>query len=153
LQKIRDLQDESLRAHGQGFAAFIAWTLQIDNTSLGAGKERDVFGASAIEYLRLVAVARLFLDNFDHIQASWPTQGTKLAQVALEFGCDDFGSTMMEENVVSAAGTSLCSVAEVALQRSIHDAGYVPAQRDSRYRILRHVDRVPDPAPPRRVRA
>jgi len=153
LQKLRDLQDESLRTHGRGFAAFIAWTLQIENTSLGAGKERDKLGASAIDYLRLVALARLFLDNFDHIQASWPTQGTKLAQVALEFGCDDFGSTMMEENVVSAAGTSLCRVAEVALQRSIEDAGYVPAQRDSRYRTLRHIEKVPDPAVPRRVRA
>lgn len=151
LQKLRDLQDESLGTHGNGFAAFIAWTLQIENTSLGAGKERERFGASAHEYLRLVAVARLFLDNFMHIQASWPTQGTKLAQVALEFGCDDFGSTMMEENVVSAAGTSLCSVAEVALQRSIHGAGYVPVQRDSRYNTLRVVHRVPDPASPRRA--
>ena len=150
LQKLRDLQDESVRSHGNGFTAFIAWTLQIENTSLGASKERESFGASAHEYLRLVAVARLFLDNFAHIQASWPTQGTKLAQVALEFGCDDFGSTMMEENVVSAAGTSLCSVAEVALQRSIHGAGYVPAQRDSRYHILRTIHRVPNPASPRR---
>jgi len=153
LLKLRTLQDESLRRHGAGFAAFIAWTLQIENTSLGASKERGLFGASAHEYLRLVALARLFLDNFDHVQASWPTQGTKLAQVALEFGCDDFGSTMMEENVVSAAGTSLCSVAEIALQRGIQEAGYVPAQRDSRYRILRRIDKVPDPAAPRRVRA
>jgi cyclic dehypoxanthinyl futalosine synthase len=151
LQRLRDLQDESLAAHGNGFVAFIAWTLQIENTSLGASRERDAFGAGAHDYLRLVAVARLFLDNFDHVQASWPTQGTRLAQVALEFGCDDFGSTMMEENVVSAAGTSLCSVSEVALQRCIAGAGYVPAQRDSRYNILRVVSRVPQPAAPRRL--
>ena len=152
LLRLRDLQDESLRAHDNGFAAFIAWTLQIENTSLGGSKERERYGTSAHEYLRLVAMARLFLDNFDHIQASWPTQGPQLAQVALEFGCDDFGSTMMEENVVSAAGTSLCSVAEVSLQRYIQDAGYLPAQRDSRYDILRIIHRVPDPASPRRQR-
>ncbi len=153
LLRLRELQDESLAAHGNGFAAFIAWTLQIENTSLGSSRERDTLGASAHEYLRLVAVARLFLDNIDHIQASWPTQGTRLAQVALEFGCDDFGSTMMEENVVSAAGTSLCSVAEVALQQSIAGAGYVPAQRDSRYNILRVVSGPMAPASPRRQRS
>jgi cyclic dehypoxanthinyl futalosine synthase len=152
LLKLRDLQDESLHEHGNGFAAFIAWTLQTSNTSLGASKEREALGAGAHDYLRLVAVARLFLDNITHIQASWPTQGVKLAQVALEFGCDDFGSTMMEENVVSAAGTSLCSVAEVELQRAIQGARYTPAQRDTRYNILRVIHTVPQPAGSRRVR-
>lgn len=152
LQKLRDLQDESLAAHGNGFGAFIAWTLQIENTSLGASKERERFGVGAQDYLRTVAIARLFLDNFEHVQASWPTQGVRLAQVALEFGCDDFGSTMLEENVVSAAGTSLCSVAELNLQRNIQAAGFVPAQRDSRYNILRVVHDVPEPAAPRRQR-
>jgi len=152
LQKLRDLQDESLAAHGNGFGAFIVWTLQVENTSLGASKERERYGAGAQEYLRSVAIARLFLDNIDHVQASWPTQGVRLAQVALEFGCDDFGSTMMEENVVSAAGTSLCSVAEISLQRNIQAAGYVPAQRDSSYNVLRVVERVPEPASPRRER-
>ena len=96
--------------------------------------------------------AESILDNIPHIQASWPTQGVKLAQVALEFGCDDFGSTMMEENVVSAAGTSLCSVAEIELQRAIQGARYTPAQRDTRYNILRVIHTVPQPAGSRRVR-
>jgi len=153
LQKLRDLQDESLRAHGNGFTAFIAWTLQTENTSLGRSKARDELGASAQDYLRLTAVARLFLDNVPHIQASWPTQGVRMAEVALEFGCDDFGSTMLEENVVSAAGTSLRQVAEITLQKSIRGAGYVPAQRDSRYNVLRVIDQVPSPAAPRRPAA
>jgi cyclic dehypoxanthinyl futalosine synthase len=152
LQRLRDLQDESLRTHGNGFTAFIAWTLQTENTPLGRSKNRDAYGATAQEYLRLTAVARLFLDNFPHVQASWPTQGLRLAEVALEFGCDDFGSTMLEENVVSSAGTSLRHVAEITMQRHIRGAGYTPAQRDSRYRILRVVERVPEPAPSRRPR-
>ena len=151
LQKLRDLQDESQGTHGRGFTAFIAWTLQTDNTPLGRSKGREEYGASANEYLRLAAIARLFLDNFEHVQASWPTQGLRLAEVALEFGCDDFGSTMLEENVVSAAGTSLRHVAEISMQRHIRGAGYVPAQRDSRYNLLRIVERVPEPAPARRL--
>jgi len=151
LQKLRDLQDESRRAHGRGFTAFIAWTLQTENTPMGRSKGREEYGASANEYLRLAAVARLFLDNFEHVQASWPTQGLRLAEVALEFGCDDFGSTMLEENVVSAAGTSLRHVAEISMQRHIRGAGYIPAQRDSRYNLLRIVERVPEPAPARRL--
>jgi cyclic dehypoxanthinyl futalosine synthase len=118
---------------------------------MGRSKGREEYGASASEYLRLTAVARLFLDNFAHVQASWPTQGPRLAEVALEFGCDDFGSTMLEENVVSAAGTSLRRVAEITMQRHIRDAGYTPAQRDSRYNVLRVVNQVPDPARSRRA--
>ena len=151
LQRVRDLQDESLSAHGRGFVAFIAWTLHVDNTPLGRGKSQDEYGASAQEYLRNVAVARLFLDNFAHVQASWPTQGLRLAEVALEFGCDDFGSTMLEENVVSAAGTSRRQVEEILIQRHIHGAGYTPAQRDSCYNVLRQVECVPEPAAPRRA--
>jgi cyclic dehypoxanthinyl futalosine synthase len=151
LQRLRDLQDESLTARGRGFSAFIAWTLQIENTPMGRSKGRDEYTAGAGEYLRLVSMARLFLDNFAHVQASWPTQGLRLAEVALEFGCDDFGSTMLEENVVSAAGTSLRNVAEITMQKHIHAAGYMPAQRDTSYRILRVVDRVPDPSPARRT--
>jgi cyclic dehypoxanthinyl futalosine synthase len=150
LQKLRDLQDESRVAHGNGFGAFIAWTLQVENTPLGRSKNRDAYGASGTDYLRLVGMARLFLDNIPHVQASWPTQGVKLAQVALEFGCDDFGSTMMEENVVSSAGTSLRNVAEIAIQRQVAAAGYTPAQRNTRYEVLRVIDRVPSPAAPRR---
>jgi cyclic dehypoxanthinyl futalosine synthase len=152
LAKLRDLQDESLRQHGHGFGAFIAWSLQVENTPMGRSKARYEYGASAHDYLRLAAVARLFLDNFTHIQASWPTQGLRMAEVALEFGCDDFGSTMLEENVVSAAGTTLRNAAEIAIQRHIHGAGFTPAQRDSRYNILREISHVPDAAPPRRGR-
>ncbi len=150
LLKLRELQDESLRLHGHGFTAFIAWSLQVENTPLGRGKSRWEYGASAHDYLRLASTARLFLDNFTHIQASWPTQGLRMAEIALDFGCDDFGSTMLEENVVSSAGTTLRNVAEIAIQRHIHGAGFTPAQRDSRYNILRTIDKVPDPAPPRR---
>jgi dehypoxanthine futalosine cyclase len=152
LQRLRDLQDESLARHGRGFTAFIAWTLQVENTPMGRSKNREDYGASTHEYLRTTAMARLFLDNFAHVQASWPTQGLKVAEIALEFGCDDFGSTMLEENVVSAAGTSLRHVAEISIQRHIQGAGYRPAQRDSSYRILRLVERVPEPAAPRRSR-
>ena len=151
LQRLRDLQDESLAAGHNGFGAFIVWTLQTENTSLGRSRNSDSYGAGATDYLRIVAMARLFLDNVPHVQASWPTQGVQLAQVALEFGCDDFGSTMLEENVVSSAGTKLRSVAELELQRGIAGAGYTPAQRDTGYNTLRVIDQVPSPASPRRA--
>jgi len=150
LQRLRDLQDESLAAGHKGFGAFIVWTLQTENTSLGRSRNSDAYGANATEYLRIVAMARLFLDNMPHVQASWPTQGVQLAQVALEFGCDDFGSTMLEENVVSSAGTKLRSVAELELQRGIAGAGFTPVQRDTSYNTLRVIDTVPSAAAPRR---
>ncbi|HOC31894.1 MAG TPA: hypothetical protein PKK84_06605, partial [Armatimonadota bacterium] len=94
--------------------------------------------ATSFDYLRIAAVARLVLDNIPHIQASWVTQGPRIAQIALKFGVDDFGSTMMEENVVSSTGVSfLMPIAEI--QRIIRDAGYVPQLRDTQYRPL------PDP--------
>jgi dehypoxanthine futalosine cyclase len=148
--RLRDLQDDSRAAGHKGFGAFIVWSLQTENTSLGRSRNRDSYGAGPIDYLRVVAMARLFLDNIPHIQASWPTQGVQLAQVALHFGCDDFGSTMLEENVVSSAGTKLRSVAELELQRGIAAAGFTPAQRDTSYSILRIIDSVPQPAEPRR---
>jgi cyclic dehypoxanthinyl futalosine synthase len=150
LLRLRDLQDETQSANGKGFGAFIVWSLQTENTSLGRSRNSDIYGASATDYLRVVSMARLFLDNIPHIQASWPTQGVKLAQVALEFGCDDFGSTMLEENVVSSAGTKLRSVAELELQRGIADAGFTPVQRDTSYNSLRVIDDVPSLAAPRR---
>jgi dehypoxanthine futalosine cyclase len=150
MQRLRDLQDESRTAGHAGFGAFIVWSLQTENTSLGRSRNRDAYGAGPLDYLRVVAMARLFLDNIPHIQASWPTQGVQLAQVALHFGCDDFGSTMLEENVVSSAGTKLRSVAELELQSGIASAGFTPAQRDTSYAILRVIDSVPSPAAPRR---
>ena len=96
LQRVRDVQDET-----GGFTAFIPWTFQRENTALGRKIKEEPTG---IDYLKMLAVSRLFLDNVEHIQSSWLTQGLKLGQVALRFGADDMGSIMIEENVVSAAG-------------------------------------------------
>ncbi|RIL08273.1 MAG: dehypoxanthine futalosine cyclase [Proteobacteria bacterium] len=140
LQRLRDLQDRSLEKGQRGFNCFISWTLQFDrNTSLGRSKNAAFMGASATEYLRNVALCRIFLDNITHHQASWPTLGPDIAQVALHFGCDDIGSTMMEENVVSAAGgpsKSKWSMSPEELRGHIRGAGFTPAQRNSSFEIL-----------------
>jgi cyclic dehypoxanthinyl futalosine synthase len=125
LVKLRDIQDET-----HGFTAFIPWTYQPGNTELG-GKS-----ATAVEYLKTLALSRIMLDNFDNIQASWVTPGAKIAQVALEFGANDFGSTMIEENVVAAAGITF-RMTRQEIVHLIRDAGYFPAQRDTRYNILK----------------
>ena len=130
LQHLRDLQDET-----SGFTAFITWSFQPDHTDL-AGDSARWGGAKAtgFDHLRTVAVARLFLDNFDHFQASWVTQGPKIAQVSLRYGIDDFGSTMLEENVVSAAGTSHTDHMTLGeMKRLIVEAGFTPQRRDTRY--------------------
>lgn len=134
LQRIRDVQDET-----GGFTAFIPWTFQRENTALGRKITEEPTG---IDYLQMLAVSRLFLDNIQHIQASWLTQGLKLGQTALGFGADDMGSIMIEENVVSAAGASTCAN-EAELRYQIREAGYRPQQRDILYN---DVDRegVPD---------
>src|SRR5437588_31798 len=124
LMKTRDLQDET-----GGFTAFIPWSFQPDGTEL-AGER-----ASAFDYLRTVAVSRLMLDNIPHMQASWVTQGPKVAQVALRYGLNDFGSTMMEENVVSSAGCAFTMPIE-EIERLIRDAGYEPMRRTTQYRLL-----------------
>lgn len=124
LMKTRDLQDET-----GGFTAFIPWSFQPDGTEL-AGER-----ASAFDYLRTVAVSRLMLDNIPHLQASWVTQGPKIAQVALAYGLDDFGSTMMEENVVSSAGCAFTLPIE-ELERLIRGAGYTPLRRTTQYARL-----------------
>ena len=131
LIRLRDLQDESLAFNGNGFTSFICWSYQPDNTAMGGSR------APGAEYLRMVALSRLMLDNFEHISASWPSQGPALACAALKCGADDFGSTMMEENVVSAAGADVgtCMTVE-QIHEQIREAGFVPAQRDSRYHIL-----------------
>ncbi len=140
LHQLRQLQDRSLAAGSRGFNAFISWPVQIEGTPLGRSKFREEYGATPSEYLRHTAIARIFLDNVLHMAASWPTLGAKVGQVAVHFGCDDFGSTMIEENVVSAAGaptrvSPMMSVAEI--HRQIRGAGFFPAQRDSSYNILR----------------
>jgi cyclic dehypoxanthinyl futalosine synthase len=124
LVRLRDLQDET-----KGFTAFIPWTYQPGNTELGGRS------ATAVEYLKVLALSRIMLDNFANIQASWVTQGAKIAQVALEFGANDFGSTMIEENVVAAAGISF-RMTRQEIVNIIKDAGYIAAQRDTRYNIL-----------------
>ena len=129
LQRIRDLQDET-----GGFTAFIPWTFQRENTALGRRIKEELTG---MDYLRMLAVSRLFLDNVEHIQSSWLTQGLKLGQVALRFGADDMGSIMIEENVVSAAGAHN-EADEKMLRYLIREAGFRPQQRDILYQ---HVNR------------
>lgn len=134
LRKLRDLQDQT-----EGFISFIAWTFQPGNTALDPSNNRDIKLATAHEYLRLVSITRLFLDNFKHIQASALTQGDKIAQISLNFGADDIGSIMLEEKVVASAG---CNVAlehsEKELVRAISESGHTPFQRDTMYNELRH---------------
>lgn len=124
LQRIRDLQDET-----GGFTAFIPWTFQRENTALGRKIKDEPTG---MDYLKMLAVSRLFLDNIDNFQSSWLTQGLRLGQVALRFGANDMGSIMIEENVVSAAGANN-RADEKMLQFLIHEAGFTPRQRDILY--------------------
>jgi cyclic dehypoxanthinyl futalosine synthase len=125
LIKIRDLQDET-----GGFTAFICWPFQPGNTRLPGGD------GSAHAYLRMLSVARLGLDNVQHLQASWPTMGAAVGQAALHFGADDFGQVMFEENVVSAAGT-VYQMDAAAIERHVRAAGFTPVRRDMRYQRLR----------------
>lgn len=121
---------KEVQARTGGFTAFICWPLQPENTEMADTPKTD-----AVTYLRTQAIARIVLDNVPNIQASWVTMGMKIGQVALRFGANDFGSLMMEENVVSAAGTThRTSLAE--MQRLIADAGYVPKKRRQDYTIL-----------------
>ncbi len=129
LDAIRSLQDRT-----GGFTAFIPWSFQPGNTELFRIK-KTIVPASAIEYLKTLALSRLYLDNIKNIQASWVTQGLKVAQVALRFGANDFGSTMLEENVVKAAGVSY-RVNKDDIIKAIRSAGFRPAQRDTYYRII-----------------
>ena len=115
LLRLRELQDES---RGAGFTAFITWSYQPDHTELGGAE------ATGVEYLRTLAIARLVLDNFDNLQASWVTQGGKVGQLSLAFGANDMGSVMIEENVVRAAGASYC-MDEIEIVRNIENAGFV----------------------------
>jgi len=124
LLRLRDLQDET-----GGFTAFITWSYQPDHTEL-AGRE-----ATGVEYLRTLAMARLVLDNFDNLQASWVTQGGKVGQLSLAFGANDMGSVMIEENVVRAAGAAYC-MDEVEIVRNVEDAGFVAKRRNMHYDIL-----------------
>jgi cyclic dehypoxanthinyl futalosine synthase len=124
LRRLRDLQD---RTHG--FTAFICWTFQAEHTRL------RVPTAGAHEYLRTQALARIFLDNFPNVQSSWVTQGPQIGQVALKYGANDFGSVMMEENVVSQAGATF-RINEETMQRLIRELGYEPHRRNNWYQLL-----------------
>jgi cyclic dehypoxanthinyl futalosine synthase len=124
LFRLRDLQDEM-----GGFTAFITWSYQPAHTELGGSE------ATGIEYLRTLAIARLVLDNFENLQASWVTQGGKVGQLSLAFGANDMGSVMIEENVVRAAGAAYC-MDEIEIVRNIENAGFVPKRRNMHYELL-----------------
>jgi cyclic dehypoxanthinyl futalosine synthase len=124
LFRLRALQDET-----GGFTAFIAWSFQPSHTELG-GTE-----ATGVEYLRTLAVARLVLDNFDNLQASWVTQGGKVGQLSLAYGANDMGSVMIEENVVRAAGAEYC-MDEHEVVRNIENAGFAAKRRNMHYDVL-----------------
>src|SRR5688572_6530106 len=124
LMRLRDLQDET-----GGFTAFITWSFQPEHTELGGAE------ATGVDYLRTLALARIVLDNFDNLQASWVTQGGKVGQLSLAYGANDMGSVMIEENVVRAAGASYC-MDEVEIVANIEDAGFTAKRRNMHYEIL-----------------
>src|SRR5882724_3347412 len=124
LQRLRDLQDEM-----GGFTAFIPWTFQPEHTELA---QRNLPEVTAAEYLRLLALCRIYLDNFSNVQVSWLTVGLKVGQVGLRFGVNDMGSIMIEENVISAAGAKN-RANDTELRRVIQDAGFIPRQRTTLY--------------------
>jgi cyclic dehypoxanthinyl futalosine synthase len=124
LFRLRDLQDET-----GGFTAFITWSYQPIHTELG-GVE-----ATGVEYLRTLAIARIVLDNFDNLQASWVTQGGKVGQLSLAYGANDMGSVMIEENVVRAAGAEYC-MDEFEVVRNIEDAGFAAKRRTMKYQVI-----------------
>ena len=122
--RLRELQDET-----GGFTAFITWSYQPEHT------ERGGVEATGVDYLRTLAIARIVLDNFDNLQASWVTQGGKVGQLSLAYGANDMGSVMIEENVVRAAGASYC-MDEVEIVTNIENAGFVPKRRSMHYEIV-----------------
>jgi cyclic dehypoxanthinyl futalosine synthase len=125
LFRVREVQDRT-----GGFTAFIPWTFQPDNTALPGCRK-----LTSVEYLRTLAVSRLVLDNVDNIQVSWVTMGPKIAQLALYFGGNDFGSTMIEENVVKAAGVAF-RLSREEIHRLVRGAGFTPRQRTMDYTMV-----------------
>ena len=134
LDVVRRVQDASLAAGCESFTAFIPWTFQEENTAMDGTVET----AGGYDYLRTLAIARLYLDNVPHVQGSWLTQGAKIGSVATSFGADDLGSIMIEENVVAAAG-SHNKMGEPAMVQLIRDAGFTPVKRGSVYERCREV--------------
>jgi cyclic dehypoxanthinyl futalosine synthase len=143
LQRVKEVQ-----ARTGGFTAFICWPLQPENTPTMSQQPK----AGGVEYLRTVAFARVVLDNVPNLQSSWVTMGMKIGQIALRFGCNDFGSLMMEENVVSAANTTNRTSTD-EMERLIRDAGFTPARRKQDYTLLDPVASVRPPALSARVGA
>jgi len=135
LLRVRDAQDECIgkKLNTPGFLAFIPWTFQPDNTRMKREK------ATPEEYLKTVAISRIMLDNIPNIQSSWVTMGPEIGKLSLSYGCNDFGSTMIEENVVSAAGTTH-KVNIGTILKLIREVGKIPAQRNTRYEILHVYD-------------
>ncbi|WP_223067832.1 cyclic dehypoxanthinyl futalosine synthase [Paenibacillus caui] len=135
LMRVRDAQDECIQSgfDSEGFLAFIPWTFQPDNTNLKLERQTPE------EYLKTVAISRIVLDNIKHFQSSWVTMGPEIGRLSLQYGCDDFGSTMIEENVVSSAGATHKVNIESILS-IIRSAGKIPAQRNTKYEILRVFD-------------
>ena len=127
LETLRQMQDET-----GGFTAFIPWPFQPENTALGRRVKQEVTG---VEFLKTLALCRLYLDNFVNVQTSWVTQGLKVCQMGLRFGGNDVGSVMLEENVVRQAGASHCATEE-DLRRMIRAAGFIPKQRDTLYQTM-----------------
>jgi 2-iminoacetate synthase ThiH len=136
LVKVRDRHESSLECYGNGFSAFISWTLQTE----GVRVQDAVPGSNPHEYLQNLAVSRLLLNTVDNFQVSWPTMGYKVAQAGLYFGANDFGSTMLEENVVSQAGARHQLASEGEIIRQISNAGFRPVQRDSKYSHIGYPD-------------
>jgi 2-iminoacetate synthase ThiH len=140
LVAVRGVQDKAVAAGKPGFTAFIPWSFKPDNTPLGkqmTAQGQAVPGPSV--YLRILALSRLVLDNVDHIQASWFGEGKKVGQMGLLFGADDFGGTIFEESVLFSANYKLTtSIAEIT--GTIREAGFRPAQRDTKYNILKYWD-------------
>jgi cyclic dehypoxanthinyl futalosine synthase len=126
LQRVKEVQ-----ARTGGFTAFICWPLQPENTPTMSHQRKT----GATEYLRTVAFARIVLNNVPNLQSSWVTMGMKVGQIALRFGCNDFGSLMIEENVVSAANTTNRTTTE-EMERLIRDAGFIPARRRQDYSLV-----------------
>ena len=124
MMRLRDLQDQT-----GGFTAFITWSYQPEHTEHGG------YEATGMDYLRTLALARILLDNFDNLQASWVTQGGKVGQLSLAFGANDMGSVMIEENVVRAAGASYC-MDEVEIVENVENAGFIPKRRNMHYEVL-----------------
>jgi cyclic dehypoxanthinyl futalosine synthase len=124
MMRLRDLQDRT-----GGFTAFITWSYQPEHTEHGG------YEATGVDYLRTLALARILLDNFDNLQASWVTQGGKVGQLSLAFGANDMGSVMIEENVVRAAGAAYC-MDELEIVVNVEDAGFTPKRRNMHYEVL-----------------